>query len=462
MKSFAVAGAALATVLLAVSPAATAVRAAAVSPPIDVEVAVDTTGSMDVSIQNAKTSAAKLVAGLLGLDANARLAIVSFRDPGNPGGEYQVLQPMTTDSAALSKAIDALHTVHNPTPGNVAEESYNLVFHNSYSDSSIGWRPAARKLVVVIGDAEPYGAGKAGLAGCRSQLADPHGFNTAHEVEQMAKFGRTLLMVRESSHATSASLGCYESMAAPTYAHGIAVNDTGDISAAVVKVVQSSLAPVEAMVTPILDRTQALLRVSVRVRNPNAFSVTLQQLSVALAPGFTASSGSVSLTPNVALGAGKTYAASLLLRAPAAPAASAGTATATVAFPDGNLITPAAGIRANVGRTFVLRVSRPTGASLGTLSLVGGRATGSLVLRRGASAWRVKPTTAAIAQRGTRTVVTLTGTWRRTATCGAVRARLRLTLNAAFAASTYPGTIAFVPPCGTRSVTIAASTSVGT
>ena len=462
MKSFAVAGAVLVAALLTVSPASTAVRGTVTSPPIDVEVAVDTTGSMDVSIQNAKASAAKLVAGLLGLDANARLAIVSFRDPGNPGGEYQVLQPMTTDSSALSEAINQLHTVHNPTPGNVAEESYNLVFHNSYSDSSIGWRSAARKLVVVIGDAEPYGAGKAGMAGCRSQLADPHGFNTAHEIAQMAKFGRTLLMVRESSHATTASLPCYQSMAAQSYAHGIAVNDTGDISAAVVRVVESSLAPVEAMVTPVLGRSQATLRLSVRVRNPNSFSVTLQQLTVALGPGFTASAGSVSLAPNVVLAAGNTYAASLALRASVPRASSAGTATATVAFPDGNVITPVAGIRANVGSSFALHVARPSGAAFGTLSLVGGRAKGRLTLRGGSSAWRLVPARASIAQSGAQTIVTVGGTWQRTASCGASRARLRLTLNAAFGASTYPGTLAFVPPCGRRPVTVGATTAVGT
>jgi hypothetical protein len=462
MKSFAVAGAALAAALLVATPASTAVHAGTASPPIDVEVAVDTTGSMDVSIQNAKTSAAKLVAGLLGLDANARLAIVSFRDPGNPGGEYQVLQPMTTDSAGLSTAIAQLHTVHNPTPGNVAEESYNLVFRNSYSDSSIGWRSGARKLVVVIGDAEPYGAGKAGLAGCRSQLADPHGFNTAHELDQMAKFGRTLLMVRESSHATSASLACYQSMAAASFAHGLAVNDTGDISAAVIKVVQSSLTPVESMVTPVLDRTHALLHVSVRVRNPNAFSVTVQQLNVSLASGFSASPGPLSFEPNVALGPGKTYATSLTVLAPTTRANTAGTVTATIAFPDGNLITPATTIRANVGSSFVLHVAKPAGGALGTLSLAGFRANGRLTLRGGAGAWRVKPTTASIAQSGARTIITLGGTWQRTAACGASRARLRLTLNAAFAASAYRGTIAFVPPCGRRPTTIATSTSVGT
>jgi hypothetical protein len=110
----------------------------------------------------------------------------------------------------------------------------------------------------------------------------------------------------------------------------------------------------------------------------------------------------------------------------------------------------------------VLRLTRPTGGSFGTLSLAGGRARGSLVLRRGANTWRVTPSAAAIAQRGTQTVVTLTGTWQRTATCGTSRARLRLTLNAAFATSAYPGTIAFVPPCATRSVAMAANTSVGT
>jgi hypothetical protein len=85
-----------------------------------------------------------------------------------------------------------------------------------------------------------------------------------------------------------------------------------------------------------------------------------------------------------------------------------------------------------------------------------------LTLRGGAGAWRVKPTTASIAQSGARTIITLGGTWQRTAACGASRARLRLTLNAAFAASAYRGTIAFVPPCGRRPTTIATSTSVGT
>ena len=34
---------------------------------------------------------------------------------------------------------------------------YNLVFHKSYADATIGWRTGTRKFVVVISDAQPHG-----------------------------------------------------------------------------------------------------------------------------------------------------------------------------------------------------------------------------------------------------------------------------------------------------------------
>ena len=140
----------------------------AASPAVDIEIAVDTTGSMAPSVARAKALGDTLVAGVVGDLANARIAVVEFRDPGNPAGEYQLLQPMTADTQAVTAAIGKLATSQNPTPGNVAEESYNLAFHQSWADTRMGWRDDSRKVVVVIGDAEPFGAGAAGLAGCRS------------------------------------------------------------------------------------------------------------------------------------------------------------------------------------------------------------------------------------------------------------------------------------------------------
>ena len=87
---------------------------------------------------------------------NARFAIVSFRDHGNPGGEYDTLRAMTTNTSAIEAALNKLHAVSNPLPANLVVESYNLAFRRSYADPAIGWRVTARKVVLVIGDAEPY------------------------------------------------------------------------------------------------------------------------------------------------------------------------------------------------------------------------------------------------------------------------------------------------------------------
>ena len=46
-------------------------------------------------------------------------------------------------------------------------EAYNLLFNKCYTDASIGWRAAARKIVVVIGDAEPHSAGAEGIVWVR-------------------------------------------------------------------------------------------------------------------------------------------------------------------------------------------------------------------------------------------------------------------------------------------------------
>ena len=72
---------------------------------------------------------------------------------------------MTGDAVKVDGAIDTL----SANGGEDYPEAYNLVFQNS-SDPATGWRANSRKLVVVIGDAEPHGAGTAGFGGCSSRL----------------------------------------------------------------------------------------------------------------------------------------------------------------------------------------------------------------------------------------------------------------------------------------------------
>lgn len=189
--------------------------AASVSPtaPLDVVVAIDGTASMRPSIAQARRDGERLLERLNAVSGQSRVGVAVFRDYGNPAGEYALLQPFTNDVAAVRAALGRVEAVGNPHPTNSTSESYSLMFRNSYSDPAIAWRPGARRVLVVIGDAEPYSAGATGLSGCRSRAADPHGMSPSDELARMRAAGIALLLVRQVSSETTAQLSCYESLA---------------------------------------------------------------------------------------------------------------------------------------------------------------------------------------------------------------------------------------------------------
>ncbi|HSP72116.1 MAG TPA: vWA domain-containing protein, partial [Gaiellaceae bacterium] len=206
-------------------------------PKADIEIAIDTTGSMQSTINDAKADANAIVSGVNSLGADTQYAIVQFKDfctdtaptsgPGctllggsvYPGDypEYQVVQPLTSSATDVSNALNTL----SADGGGDAPEAYNLVFHNSYSDPSIGWRAGTRKFVIVIGDAQPHGNVAAqGFAGCSDVTVDPHSLVTSTELAGMAANERTLMMIRQVSGATTTSLACYQSLAAAGFTGG--------------------------------------------------------------------------------------------------------------------------------------------------------------------------------------------------------------------------------------------------
>jgi Mg-chelatase subunit ChlD len=198
--------------------AAGASSPAAASTRVDVEIAIDTTGSMGGSITQAQRDAKTLVADVRARYPGAMFAVVQFRDKGDTP-EYQVMQPMTGDGTLVDGAVDRL----SPGGGGDTPEALNLVFHNSVADRTIGWRSGSRKIVVVISDAEPHGAGAAGYKGCRDSSTDPFGISTSSALAEMRAAGRTLLLVRQASTAT-VTLQCYQSLAAAGYTGGAARN----------------------------------------------------------------------------------------------------------------------------------------------------------------------------------------------------------------------------------------------
>jgi len=263
-------------------PAASAASGAAA--PVDVEIAIDGTESMATAVAQAKTQGAQALSNLAALLPDTRFGIVVFRDHGNPAGEYQLLQPLTSDVGQADAALNRVTTHFNPSPNNGLAESYNLAFEQSYSDARMGWRPSARKIVVVLGDAEPNAAGTDGMPGCKDHSRDPEGLSTPHVLANMRANQLTLIMIRELSSEVSASLQCYQSIAAGAYVGGEARNANADIAAMIVEEIIGAYAPVTVKsdlgVALRNDRTGYMIT----VQNPNALPLQIKSLAFVLPP----------------------------------------------------------------------------------------------------------------------------------------------------------------------------------
>jgi hypothetical protein len=208
-------------------------------PAADILIAIDTTGSMGASIAQAKADATDIVNGVKASVADSQFAVVDFKDAVDGAAEYRVSHAMTGVAADVQTAINAM----TAGGGGDAPEAHNLVLHNSYTPSTggdIGWRSGTKKIVVIISDAQPHGAGSAGqgLTGCSDTAADPHGLSTATELAGLAGADRTLFMIRQAATA-STTLQCYQSIVARTPG-GVAVNSGTALGAQIVSLLDSS------------------------------------------------------------------------------------------------------------------------------------------------------------------------------------------------------------------------------
>jgi hypothetical protein len=262
------------------SPAANAASGDAA--PVDVEIAVDGTGSMATAIAQAKSEGARALSGVASLLPDSRFAVVVFRDHGNPAGEYQLLQPLTSDVEKVDGALKRVTTHSNPSPQNGLAESYNLAFQQSYRDARIGWRASARKIVVVLGDAEPNGAGTAGLPGCHDQSRDPESLSTPRELANMRAANLTLIMIRERSSGLSVSLQCYESIAKGAFVGGAARDANADISGMIVEEIVDAYAPVTVKNDLGVALRNDSTGYTITVRNPNAQALKIKSLAFEL------------------------------------------------------------------------------------------------------------------------------------------------------------------------------------
>lgn len=137
-------------------------------PRADVIFSFDLTGSMSGIIGTAKTKAIEIMTNLNALGVDINYGVMSYMDYpdyyesygyANWYGDayygdyaYRLDQAVTGDTTAVSNAINGL------VQGSGADgpQDYTRIMYESYADTSVGWRPGAKKILVNFGDNVPH------------------------------------------------------------------------------------------------------------------------------------------------------------------------------------------------------------------------------------------------------------------------------------------------------------------
>jgi hypothetical protein len=116
---------------------------------IDVVFVVDATGSMDWAIAEVRLRIADIVDAVRSLVPLARFGVVAYRDHDDP--EFLTRQqPLTFSLVKLRRFLDALEA----RGGGSFQEAITAGLEVAARDA--GWRPGAKRVVVIIGDAPPH------------------------------------------------------------------------------------------------------------------------------------------------------------------------------------------------------------------------------------------------------------------------------------------------------------------
>ena len=116
---------------------------------LDVVFVVDATGSMDWVIAEVRLRIRDIVESVRSLVPLARFSIVAYRDYDDPEFVTRI-QPLTFSLAKLGRFLDALTAVG----GGSWHEAVDAGLERAVNDA--GWRPGARRVVIIIGDAPPH------------------------------------------------------------------------------------------------------------------------------------------------------------------------------------------------------------------------------------------------------------------------------------------------------------------
>lgn len=117
----------------------------------DVLLVFDATGSMESTIEAAKTNAQQIMEQLASIMPDIHFGVSFFQD--YPTIPYRLVQPLTGDRAAVKSALGAFAADGG---GDGWQEAYTRALYEAHADPALGWRTKTRRFVIVFGDQVPH------------------------------------------------------------------------------------------------------------------------------------------------------------------------------------------------------------------------------------------------------------------------------------------------------------------
>lgn len=156
--------------------------------PTDVVFVFDTSGSMESALEEAKGEIQEVMSRLQGSISSVEFGVAEVKDTGEEeSGLYawQLDQAVTSNTSAVSEAISPLTAFG----GGDSPEAYGRALFETDTNPSVGWRPGARHLIVLVADQVPHMPDVNEGINEAFWLQNP--FNTGEELEAQAGISQT-------------------------------------------------------------------------------------------------------------------------------------------------------------------------------------------------------------------------------------------------------------------------------
>jgi len=118
---------------------------------LDVAITIDSTGSMQRTIDTARAALTEIVAMLQGISPKLRVGLVHYRDFGDLGEGAKILVPLTKNVRKVERRLEKLRAGGGGDIPERVEKGLELAI-----SADMGWKRDSNKVVIVIGDAPPH------------------------------------------------------------------------------------------------------------------------------------------------------------------------------------------------------------------------------------------------------------------------------------------------------------------